>query len=299
MKTKRSVRIRRIGLLLPAFAGVALVFGAPVQAQIGGGGMGKKPAGRKPDKPTPQQPPKTDRDSPGNVEGRIIKFKPAKEGSENEDFLGYLLIKPFEKNEKPLTLKINRSEDLRISVAEHDFELDQLAEVCIKGLSCTAGWGFEDPDAKKKVKELHSLSFGTIEVEGKISKIEDGMVHIKAKPKNGQDWPGTDPAAGGPANRRGGGGDDKTTKRVRVRTLKLRIMEDLSKLTDEDNFESDLGEFSVDDEVDATVVFGARESMMIAMRPLGAKDSSDETGRGGRPAGREPGPGGRGPTVGG
>ncbi len=298
MNANRSDRTSRFCLLLSAFACVALIFAAPSQAQVGGGGMGRKKPSDRPDRPTPQQPPKVDRETPGNVEGRILKFQPAKEGSDDEDLLGYLSVKPFGKNEKSLKLKVNRSDDLRISVAAHEFELDEIAEVCVKGLSCSAGWGFEDPDAKRKVKELHSLSFATLEVEGKIAKIEDGMVHIKAKPKNGQDWPGADSSAAGAAGR--GGGDSNKPKKIRTRTLKLRIMEDLSKITDEDAIESDLNEFAVDDEVDATVVVGTKESMMVAMRPLGAKDSAEESGRAGRPGGpREPQPGGRGPTVGG
>lgn len=271
----RCHRLARV-LFVVSISFLILGTSPSANAQVGGGmsrgGGGKKP--KKGPKPKRPEPPRTD--LPGHQKGKILKFKPAKENEKDEDLLGVLSVKAFEKGSKSIKMNVRRVDDLQVRVGDHVFDLEEDLDVFWKGLHCTANWAIADPDARKKVKELRTLSFDTIEVTGKIYEIKDELIVIKGVPKNGLDWP--DSKAKIEKN-------DKP-KRIRLRKLKLKPLEDISKFYDAENEEADLEEFEEDQEVVATVVLG-KPGMIIAIRHPDAK--TEDTGRGGRP-----GPGRRG-----
>ncbi|MFQ5429319.1 MAG: hypothetical protein ACE5E1_03320 [Phycisphaerae bacterium] len=295
MNGKRVSHRRLSGGIVAACACVLLVFSAPAEAQLGGGGGRGRKTG--PSKPRPAQPPpppeKGVGDVPGTLEGWILRFKPAKDDQESEDLLGVLLVKPTQKKARVVKLNVPRTDTLKIEVGTHKFNLDEDVDLIWKGLYCRAGWGFKDPDAKRKVRELRVLSFDTLDIAGKIVKIEDDMIVIKARPKNGQDWPDAKAKTGRTSPRNPKARNKKA--RIRWKKLKLKVMEDVSQFYDVEKEEIDLNDFEVNQEVEATVVYSKREGMVVAMR-MPSEGGSDNRGRGGRPGPGTPrgGPGARG-----
>ena len=285
MNIVRACYARSAKILL-AVSVCVLFVGAPevVEAQTAGGGASGGRGGRGGDRPKPRtkQPQPADTDVPGHRSGKIVKFKPVKESEEDEEILGTLMVKPFEKGSKTIKLRVRRSEDLQIRVGDHMFDPEEELDIFWKGLHCTAGWNIADPDARRKIKELRRLTFDTIEVKGKIREIENELIVIKGVPKNGQNWPDLEAMRKDEQSNRFT--KNKKKKRIRRRTLKLKVLEDVSKFYDSEKSEVDLEEFQADDEVEATVVVG-KLGMMIALRhPVSAVEDEDTgRGRGGRP----------------
>ena len=77
MLAPKTGRMRGGMLLAVVSSCVLFVCAMPVEAQRGRGGGG-------PGRPPPAQPPRGDQPT-GSEQGRLIKFKPAKDGSEDED----------------------------------------------------------------------------------------------------------------------------------------------------------------------------------------------------------------------
>ncbi len=263
---------------------VLFVCAMPVEAQPRG------PGGGGPGRPPPGQPPRGDQPS-GSEQGRLIKFKPAKDGSEDEDLLGVLSIKAFGKDAKVVKIVVRRSDGLMVKVKDHIFDADELEEVLWRGLFCTASWRLEDTDSKRKrkKKELRNLSFDTLEIEGTVYEIDDGMVIVKGVPKGGRQWPDVEAKArGGAGGRRG-----NQPKRIIRRKVKLKVLDDLSAFLDASDDEMGLDDFEIGQEVEATIVYGRPFGMAIAMRipsdGSGGNDDRDrddsDTGRGGGPTG--------------
>lgn len=285
----------RGGMLLAVVSWCVLfVCAMPVEAQRGPGGG--------PGQPPPRKPPKEDRPS-GSEQGRLIKFKPAKDGNEDEDLLGVLSVKAFGRDAKVVRIIVRRSDDLKVKVRDHVFDSEELGEVLWRGLYCTASWRLEDSTRKRKKKELQNLSFDTIEIEGTVYEIDDGMVIVKGVPKGGRQWPDVE------AKARGGrsGWQNNKPKRVIRRKLKLKVLEDLAAFLDASGDEMGLDDFEIGQEVEATIVYGRPYGMVVAMRipPDGSggnddRDGDDNSGRGGGPTGPSgPGGGGRGGRGGG
>jgi hypothetical protein len=67
---------------------------------------------------------------PGAQYGRIAKFKPAEESSKGDEgggeVIGTLLLRPVEKGAKTLRLEVKRSRDLRVSLDDHEFEIEEI-----------------------------------------------------------------------------------------------------------------------------------------------------------------------------
>jgi len=305
MIAPKTGRMRR-GMLIAGLSWcVVFLCAMPVEAQRGPGGGGPSRP------PRPDQPPRGDQpqgEQPsGSEQGRLVKFKPAKDGSKDEELLGVLSVKAFGKDTKVVRIMVRRSDELKVKVQDHVFDVDELEEVLWRGLYCTASWRLEDSDSKRKrkKKELHDLAFDTLEIEGKVYKIEDGTVIIKGVPKDGRPWPDEDAnARSGPPGRR-----DNKPKRVIRRKVKLKALESLSAFKDAADDEVGLDDFEVGQEVEATVVYGRPYGMVVAMRipsdgsgkdDLG-RDDGDDTGRGGGPRGPSGprGPGGGVPGGGG
>ncbi len=296
MKANGMHRVRVFGMFCAVFACVLLVGAEAADAQMGGGrrragGRGGKP--KKPKAPTPQQPEQAD--APGQETGRILKFKAAKENEEDEDLLGKLLVRPFKKGRKTLKLSVRRSDTLRIELGDAKIEGDDILEYFWKGLHCTAGWGFENPDKKKpKKKELRSLRLDSLIVSGKIDKIEDDVIVIKAMPKNGQDWPDL-------AAKEDPGKNPSAKKKIRLRKLKLKMLDDISKFLDAKKEPLDLDDFEVGKKVDATVVYGRPFGILLVLQSPTAdkpddadkpKEKPRDEGDRGRGGGRPRRPGG-------
>lgn len=304
----------RFARIFPAVVATVLLLSAiPAQAQTPAGrGGGKKPTAKK----GPIQPRETNTGNkklePGSFSGRIIKFEPvdadkgaAKDGKE-ENLVGELSIRPFEKGGRLLKVKVFRVDEMHVEVGGHQFEIDEFSQILWKGLMVTAEWRYKD--AKERIKELKSLTFDTFEIEGEIEKIEDGMVIVQAKPKDGKEWPDANATAAPTTIGGKGRGAPVKDELRRARKLKLKIMEDVTKYLDAARAESDLNEFAANQKIEATIVYGKPNGMLLALKlpwdgttpQPGATEPARRGGeRGNQPPGPQPrGRGSRGPTGG-
>ena len=272
-------------------------------AQRPGGGRRRGPTGggRQPKEPPTRR--DQDRDqkapAPGSQAGYIFRYKAADDDDKKEDadLLGTLKIKPYGKKTSILALQVRRSDDLRIMLGEHQFEIDELEKVLRKRLDVTAEWDFLDPDSKRedkyKKKVLRSLTFKTTEVQGEIEELLDGgRAIVYGVPTDDRPWPDYVPD------------DDQTAdmqkKKVRKKKLKLYVVDDVTKFFTEDSEDADLSDFKQGDKVRVTVVYaGVKPGFLVKMHPPGVDQPS--AGRGDepdrepdRPTPTGPRPGGRG-----
>lgn len=281
------------------FSVLALLIAAlPVEAQTPPGG-GRRRGGPPKGGPNPAQNQPQDL-STGSQPGWIVKYKPAKEkeGAQNEgddDLIGELVFKPQGKNAKTMTLKVKRSVGVLIELGSGpQIEPEQYGDVLVKGLFCTAGWKPEEVDGKesKTKRDLTRVSFSALEVKGKIFEIGDEFLVLKVKPANEADWPDKQLVAptgsGGTPTPRGagGGGPAPKAKPIAFRKLKLKIYEDVTKYLDAEQKPLDATDFEKDQSIEASVVYGKKEGIVLALRsPTAASDSGEEGTRGGRKAG--------------
>lgn len=288
MTSTRYRSSRLLGLFCGLVCAALLAATFPSDAAAQGIRRGGGPKGKKgPDTPPPRD--NKSQDIPGSLEGRIIKFTLADDADreKDEDLIGILKLRPFKKGERVLTVSVRRSSGLDVSLSSHKYEPEDLKDVLISGLHITAGWGYVDPEAKRKVKELRSLNFNTIEVEGTVELIEDSVIVLKCKPRNDQPWPGTqelDP--GKPVN-------VTKKKRVPFKKLKLKVLEEVSQIVNEDAESISLSDLETGKTVHARVVFGFDEGYVVTLGPPDVTVS--DAPKGDQPAGGQPPPGGRGP----
>ncbi len=268
-----SRRLLRLVCWLGCCAALAAMLPSEVLAQgIRRGGGGSKNRGG----PQAQQP-DAPKDIPGTMEGRVLKYTAADDGDreKDEDLIGFLKVKPFDKEQKVLTVAVRRGSGLKVELASQNFEVEDLKEILLKGLHITAGWGFVDPDAKRKVKELRSLTFNTIEVEGTIEKVEDGMVILKCKPKNNGDWPGIKD------DRRPVNANSKTEKRIPFKKLKLKVLEEVAKMVNEEGDEISASDLELEKAVHAKVVFShGGEGYLLTLGPPDVSVTNEPPGGG-------------------
>lgn len=257
--------------------------------------------------PPPQRDEKETTESPGRTEGTIFKFTPADEEDRKEDekLLGKLKINPFEEGARTLILIVRDTDDLKVKLGDHEFERDEMISYFQKGLHVEADWGYLDPDSKRKIKKkvLRGLTFMTTVVEGKVEDVRDVGVEIRGVPMNDQQWPGYNPPDR--RNQRPGASEKE---RVIPRSLKLKFIEDVTKVRNEDKEEADMGDFKKGDKVRVTAVYaGTKIGMLVMLTPPNvdhdmtySAPSNNDDGRGKRPPkGSRPGsgrrPGGRAP----
>ncbi len=267
------------------------------------GGRPKRPDRKAPPPPREE---KNTTQSPGRTEGTIFKFTPADEEDRKEDekLIGKLKINPFEEGARTLVLIVRDTEDLKIKLGDHEFERDEMTFYFQKGLHVEADWGYLDPDSKRKIKkkELRGLTFMTTVVEGEIEDVRDIGVEVRGVPMNDQQWPGYNPPE---RNQRPG---DAEKERVIPRNLKLKFIEDVTKVRNEDKEEADMGDFKKGDKVRVTAVYaGGKIGMLVMLTPPNvdhgmtfSAPSNNDDGRGKQPPkGNRPGsgrrPGGRAP----
>ncbi|QDV91767.1 hypothetical protein RAS2_28730 [Phycisphaerae bacterium RAS2] len=230
-------------------------FGQPGAGRRGGGPRGARPTG--PRAPQSNTPPAS-AELEGTLPGFILGFTPAKEGS--EELIGYLKVKPIEKNGRTLKLAVHRVEDLQLALGSRELNLDEAQEYFKKGLYCSVEWGVNrDGKDKSTKRELRSLKFDAIEVEGSIESIADDLIILKAKPKAG-DWPGVD-------------NTNTTNPRPPAnRKLKLRTIPDVTSFTNPNDEALDVADFEAEQSVDATIIFNrSSEGMIVNLRRPGPR----------------------------
>ncbi len=296
-----QVRFARVvACFIPLFV-LALVadhaFGQAGGVRRGGGGGGQKSGGRQPQQPRDNKPAAP---TPGQEHGTILKYEVSKKESDIEKGVtGYLTVRPFEKGAKMLKLSIFKPDDegnggVIVKVGDHQFESDDVSEYFWSGLYCTAGWGFKDENAKVKVKELRTLTLDTIDITGKVESVDGDVIVIRATPSNGREWPHleTPPDSRAPA-------PNAPPKKPRQLKVSLKLIEDVSRVVDQESDETSLSSFEPGQMVDARIVFSSKTGMLVRMSPPGVDpdvtrpspdqpDDGDSRGDGGR----KPPPGG-------
>ncbi|GJQ25902.1 MAG: hypothetical protein HBSAPP02_09340 [Phycisphaerae bacterium] len=232
-------------------------FGQPGAGRRGGGGgaRGARPTG--PRAPQPNTPPAS-AELEGSLPGFILGFTPAKSG--NEELVGYLKIKPIEKNGRTLKLAVHRVEDVKLSLANRELSVEEAQDLFRKGLYCSVEWGVNrDGKDKSAKRELRTLKFDAIDVEGSIESIADDLIVLKAKPKSG-DWPGTDNSA------------SQNDKPPAMRKLKLRTIPEVTSFTNPNDEALDIADFEPEQSVDATIIFNrSAEGMIVNLRRPGPR----------------------------
>lgn len=210
---------------------------------------------------------------------------------------GYLSVKPFEKNGKLLKLTVFKETDegkggVVIKLGDHTFEdVEDFGDLFWKGLYVTAGWGYKGDNEKSKVKELRTVDFNPIEVKGKVESIADDILTIRVTPKNGQDWPHL---AALNENKNTKAGITPKPKPIRQLKVKLKVIEDVSKLLDADGEEASLSSFEPGQAIEASIVFSQNIGMIVKIGPPGVDGSAvappTEPPDGGTPPGPRGGP---------
>jgi len=215
----------------------------------------------------PRETPKSDVLQPGSQKGQIYKFE-ASEGDDN--LIGTLTVRP-DTGGRILKLRVRKSETLRISLAGHDFEPEAFNDVFIKGLFCSADWGFvgeqTPPDNKRAStpKELRGLTFETIEVSGKIEAIEGDTIVLKAVPMGDRKWPDIEAKLAANPNA-------KVPEKAPRKKLKLKMIDAVTTYVDAARFPLALGDFEADQEIQAVIVFGKKQGILVELRSLTAEE---------------------------
>jgi hypothetical protein len=276
--------VRTIGLVL---TGVLICAGSPALAQQLG------PTGPKPRPKPPVQPDQPQ--EPGDktsAQGVILKFEAA-DSSKDANAAGYLSIKPLAKDAKVLRLTVPKGGDFHLSIGSHTIGEDEYATFPWKGLLCEVRWsgetdeGDEGRNSKPREKTLQSLMLETLQVRGKIVKIGDDTVALKAKPVDNRDWPDLRSPQSPP---KGKPGNSRKPPKVAARKLTARILDGISECLDDAGKTAGLKDFTVGEKVKATVAYGMDTSIVISLEPITKGDGKDSGGGdkgGGRP-GRTP-----------
>jgi len=287
-------------------AAMGLLIAQPAQAQRTGG----RPVGAV----GPATPPQTARPSGPSGAGsgdvmQIVKFTPADE-AKNPDLIGTLTLKPFRKGMKPVTVRILKEEDAKISIGSVGFTPDRYAEILTKGLQCNVAWT-QEGDKPSSPKNMSTIGFQPISVIGIVDSVEGDVITIKnALPSDGRNWPDDElasmPAPTVPrpptASPSGASRPPPTTprvqpiKKVKMRKLKVRAFEEVAKLTDENNEEISAGDIPVGTKVEVAVILSKTTGIMTTLAYTNASAVVNKEGP--RPLPPRP-TGGGGPAGGG
>jgi hypothetical protein len=286
------ISLRTAKSALPRFAcvlAVCLAFASAdsAMAQRAAGGGGPRPGGKggpkqpaNPRQPSGPKTPSTVGTEPGSFKGQISDFKPAA-GEKDEELIGTLTIRPTEKGAKTVKLVVRKSDNLVIQVGTHKFEPEACAEVFWKGLYCVAEWDW--CKEKPTVKELKTLTFDSMSVEGKIEAVEGEFVTLKVSPSAGREWPD---AEGKEASRQGN--ETAKPKRPLAKKLKLKIFDEVALFLDGDRKPLDMGDFSAEQTIKAVVVYGKKEGILVELQSLTSNDSKEGQPSSPKPSGPTP-----------
>jgi len=223
-------------------------------------------------------------DQPGPYRGQISKFE-AQTSDKDENLIGVLTIRPMARGSKTLKVQVRKTEDFRVSIGGHAFEPEACADILWKGLYCTAEWDWlklEGEDEKKKptTRELRSLTFDTMPVEGTIEEMEGEFITLKAKPKDGTLWPDSPP----PSSKAG----SSSSTKVPSKSLRLKVFDEVSAFVDAASQALDVGDFSPKQQIQAVVVYGKKQGVLIELRSMTAEERKEAEQK--KPAERGPAP---------
>jgi len=241
----------------------ALLFAQSAQAQRQGG----RPVGAAGPAPVqPAQPSGPAGEGSGELM-KITKYVPADE-AKDPDLIGILRLKPFKRGMKSVTVRILKSEDAKITIGTTSFTPDRYPEILSKNLECIVSWTVEG-DKPNGPKNMTTIGFQPVTVIGIVDKVEGDVITLKrALPKDGNNWR-DDELANMPLPPRptmsGSNNSNRTpppqrpvqTKKVKMRTLKIKAMEDVSNLTDDTKQSISAGDIPPGTKVEALVILSS------------------------------------------
>lgn len=280
------------------WASAILLFGLALPASafqsMGGGGRGADfgGGGRAGDKSG---------DS-GSSKSTLVRFMPPKEGS--DDTHGTLMVKTDDG--KSLRLEIRTKDNLKIQMGSHDVPAEDYEKFLLPGLAVDIQWNTDKLGARK-TQYLTTITFETLQIEGRIVGIDDDgtIVKVFAKPAADRKWPELKkppikkpkppPKSGGGGTLGGGGGTGSSKpkkppappkeKPVQAKQLQLQFFEGISNLTDSAKQSlsvADLRDYK-DQQISGTIVFGTTKCVLIDAAIEGEKQeekTSDAAGHG-------------------
>ncbi len=250
-------------LLLAALT--ALIAGGPLSAQV----LGGKPGARGDDKGARNRNNQNLNQplaSSGSFYGRIVKFTPVDD--DEGDLLGTLSLRGYTRTNSSMRLKVFRNDESSISLGNLKIPVDDYAEMLAKGVQVNANWQvIERKDGKphKKItrstpKELVTLSFKTVNVQGKIIEVDGDVITIKVVPQNGMQWPDVQAKEADRSRHRTVTATNiNVTPRkakIRSRKLKLRVVDEVADLNDLEAAVIEVGDLEEEQLVEATVIPG-------------------------------------------
>lgn len=228
---------------------------------------------------------------------RIVKFTPADE-AKDPDLIGTLTLKPFKSGLKSVTVRILKQEDAKISIGTASFTPDQYPDILSKGLECAVNWTLENTEKPSSPKNMTSINFQPISVIGVVDKVEGDVITLKkALPSDGRNWlddemahaPSANPPPKPPTsgtNRNPPPQVKPAARKVKPRKIKIRAIEELSKLTDENNDEIAAGDIPPGTKVEVGVILSNATGIITTLAYTNANPIVNK----GEPSGPRPGP---------
>jgi len=226
----------------------------------------------------------------GTNYGRILRFKAGEPGEGPEGFMGELKLKPEDDSARRLLkFEVIDNEDFSVEIPHREIDPFLYRDLMIKGLYVSASWDWKEKvedESKRRPhddKVLKVLKLDTMELEGEFDKVEGDIVEIKATPMSGVEWPHL---RGIDKSKRITHGHDRN-RGPRPMRVKLRLMEDISRFSDARGEPLDLLDFREKQKVQATVVYGRPEGILVELKhqEIGQDDDfppSDDATNGGR-----------------
>lgn len=234
---------------------------------------------------------------------RIVKFTPADE-AKTPDLIGTLTLKPFKNGLKPVTVRIHKQEDASITIGTASFTPDQYPEILSKGLHCSVSWTLEN-DKPTSPKNMTAIHFPPVTVIGVVEKVEGDVITLKnALPSDGRNWIDDElanapsamppkPPPSGASNRTPPPPVKPRERKVKPRKLKLKAMDEVSKITDENSQDIAASDIPPGTKVEVAAIISNTTGILTTLVYTNASAVVNTPGIGPRP-GPRPGPGGRG-----
>ncbi len=200
---------------------------------------------------------------------RIIKFKPI--DSDQDAYPGYLLVRSLRPGASVERVLVPQWDRMKMTVPGHDIDVDDYESFLIKGIVCEVQ--SKDIDSSQSPshisKEATQINMSVVEIEGRIKRITDDMVRLRAKPLDDKPWPHL--AA---AQDKGSRATSQTSRNDPARFLIVRfqILEDLTELVDEDDWAVDPSDFREGEPVWATVIIGRPRGILLRLKPAPQSD---------------------------
>jgi len=261
-----------------ASALVILILCAPAPAlqALGGGGRGRDIGGG--------PPPGAGSGDSGVGKATITRYTPAKEG-QTEEGIGSLSVKTDEG--KNLKLEIRPKDNLKVTMGSHEVAPEDYEKFLLPGLAVDINWNTNKLGARK-TQYITTLSFETVQIEGRIAGVEEdsSIIKVFAKPSADRKWPelkkvapkkpkaprNPPPSSGGGGTLGGSGGSKPKQpkqppkeKAVQAKQLRLKFLEGVSNLSDSAKQSltvSDLRDYK-DQQFSGTIVYGANGSCVL------------------------------------